>query len=152
MPRVWPLSARKSRSIPPGWWSGEWLWPAARLSLLLGGGWREFVATVLGALAGMLIRVWLRGSTLVPLFITIGAAFGATAASTLGCHALRCPSPDLAPIAAVLQLVPGVPLVTSVIDLATGDILSGLTRGAYAVLMAIGVALGMLLVLAWSVH
>jgi uncharacterized membrane protein YjjP (DUF1212 family) len=121
-------------------------------ALLLGGGWREFAAAVLGALVGMLFRVWLRGSKLVPLLVTIVAAFGATAASTLGCHALRCPSPDLAPIAAVLQLVPGVPLVTSVIDLATGDILSGLTRGAYAVLMAIGIALGMLLVLAWGVR
>jgi uncharacterized membrane protein YjjP (DUF1212 family) len=60
--------------------------------------------------------------------------------------------PNLAPIASVLQLVPGVPLVTAVIDLATGDVLSGVARGAYAALMAAGIALGMLLFLAWGVR
>jgi len=45
-----------------------------------------------------------------------------------------------------------VPLVTTVIDLATGDILSGLVRGAYAIVIAAGIALGMLLFLAWGIH
>ncbi|HEC23456.1 MAG TPA: hypothetical protein ENI95_11130, partial [Chloroflexi bacterium] len=116
----------------------------------LGGGWREFLATVLGAALSMILRVALRPARLIPLMVIVLAAFAATAGSVLGCRALACPSPDLAPIAAALQLVPGVPLVTAVIDLATGDIISGMARGAYAALMAAGIALGMLLFLAWG--
>jgi uncharacterized membrane protein YjjP (DUF1212 family) len=41
-------------------------------------------------------------------------------------------------------------MVTAVIDLATGDILSGVVRGVYAAVIAAGIALGMLLYLAWG--
>lgn len=121
-------------------------------SLLLGGGLRELAAASIGSLVAMLVRVQLNRTRLLPLLITITAAFVATAASWSSCRALACSAPDLAPVAAVLQLVPGVLLVTSVIDLATGDILSGMTRGVYAVLMAVGIALGMLLFLGWGVR
>jgi uncharacterized membrane protein YjjP (DUF1212 family) len=120
--------------------------------LSLGAGWRECVATVIGALLAMIIRLWLHSSRLIPLMVTIAAAFCATTASSLTCRALVCPSPNLAAIAAVLQLVPGVPLVTAIIDLATGDILSGVARGAYGILICFGIALGMLLFLVWGVR
>jgi uncharacterized membrane protein YjjP (DUF1212 family) len=119
-------------------------------AMLLGGGWRELAATVFGAALAMSVRVALRKAALLPLVVVVSAAFVATAASSAGCWALRCPSPDLAPVAAVLQLVPGVPMVTAVIDLATGDILSGVVRGMYAAVIAAGIALGMLLYLAWG--
>jgi uncharacterized membrane protein YjjP (DUF1212 family) len=118
--------------------------------LLLGGGWRELVATMVSAGLAMFARVALRRFALLPLVVVVIAAFIATAVSSLGCWALSCPSPDLAPVAAVLQLVPGVPMVTAVIDLATGDILSGVVRGVYAAVIAAGIALGMLLYLAWG--
>jgi uncharacterized membrane protein YjjP (DUF1212 family) len=120
--------------------------------LSLGASWRECLATVIGALLAILIRLRLQSSHLIPLIVTIAAAFCATAASSLTCRALACPSPNLAAIAAVLQLVPGVPLVTAIIDLATGDILSGVARGAYGILICFGIALGMLLFLAWGVR
>lgn len=120
--------------------------------LSLGASWAEFAATVIGALLSMLIRLQLRAFRLIPLMITIAAAFCATSASSLACIPLACPSPNLAAIAAVLQLVPGVPLVTAIIDLATGDILSGVARGAYGILICFGIALGMLLFLVWGVH
>ncbi len=120
--------------------------------MLLGGGWPEFAAGVLGALAAMLVRLRFRRIPVLPLMVTVVAAFVATAVSRIGCRALTCTSPDLASIAAVLQLVPGVPLLTSILDLATGDILSGVSRGAYAALMAVGIALGMLLFLAWGLR
>ena len=121
-------------------------------AVLLGGGWREFLATVIGALFGMLTRTWIRRAQLLPLMVTVIAAFVSTVGSWGACKGLACTSPDVAPIAAVLQLVPGVPLVTTVIDLATGDILSGLVRGAYAIVIAAGIALGMLLFLAWGIR
>lgn len=122
----------------------------AAFALLFGGGWREVLSTFFAAALAMLIRLGLHRVQLVPLMVTAVAAFGATAASSLGCRLLTCAQPDIVPIAAVLQLVPGVPLVTSVIDLATGDIISGIARGTYAILIAFGVALGMLLYLAWG--
>src|SRR6185369_8525656 len=98
----------------------------------------------------MLARVLMRPLRLVPLLITIIAAFIATAASTLGCAAVGCAQPHIAQVASVLQLAPGVPMVMWVIDMATGDILSGVTRAAYAALIAMGIALGVLLVLMWG--
>jgi uncharacterized membrane protein YjjP (DUF1212 family) len=118
--------------------------------VLLGGGWRELAATVVSAALAMIVRVALRKAALLPLVAVVVAAFVATAASSLGCRALGCPAPDLAPVAVVLQLVPGVPMVTAVIDLSTGDILSGVVRGVYAAVIAAGIALGMLLYLAWG--
>jgi uncharacterized membrane protein YjjP (DUF1212 family) len=119
-------------------------------ALLFGGGRIEFAATLVGAALAMLVRIGLRPVQLVPLMTTAAAAFVATAASSLTCRALGCAQPDVVPVAAVLQLVPGVPLVTSVIDLATGDIISGVSRGAYATLIAFGIGLGMLLFLVWG--
>ncbi len=119
-------------------------------ALLFGGGWLEFAATIVGAALAMLIRIALRPARLMPLMTTATAAFAATAASSIACRSLVCNQPDIAAVAAVLQLVPGVPLVTSVIDLATGDIISGISRGAYAILIAFGIGLGMLLFLVWG--
>src|SRR5574341_772658 len=111
-------------------------------ALLFGGGWREVTATLVGAAIGMLVRTKLRPVRLVPLMITAAAAFGATATGSWSCRMLACTKPEVVPIAAVLQLVPGVPMVTAVIDLATGDIISGVARGAYASVIAVGIALG----------
>jgi uncharacterized membrane protein YjjP (DUF1212 family) len=119
-------------------------------ALLFGGGWREFLAAALGAGLAMAARIALGRIRLVPLIVTVIVAFVATAASTLLCHPFACIRAEIVPVAAVLQLAPGVPLVTWVIDLATGDILSGVSRAAYAALIAMGIALGMLLFLVWG--
>ncbi len=143
----------QQRSIYPAWLLAAGVSiSCGAFGMLMGGGWTEFVAGVLGALAAMLIRLRLRRTLVLPLMVTVVTAFVATAVSRISCHALHCTSPDLASVAAVLQLVPGVPMVTSVLDLATGDILSGVTRGAYAALMAVGIALGMLLFLVWGLR
>jgi uncharacterized membrane protein YjjP (DUF1212 family) len=120
-------------------------------ALLLGAGWQELAATVVAAGLVMTSRMLMRPLRLVPLMLTVIAAFIATAASTFGCMALGCTQPHTAQVATVLQLVPGVPMVTWIIDLATGDILSGVTRAAYGALIAMGVALGVLLFLMWGI-
>lgn len=51
-------------------------------------------------------------------------------------------------IASVLLLVPGVPLVTSVLDLTNYDLVSGVTRGTLALLLALSIGIGVLLTLA----
>ncbi len=144
---------RSQRSPYPAWLVVNGVAVACgAMCMLLGGGWRETGAAMLGALMAMLVRMRLRSERLLPLMVTVVVAFVATATSWLGCRALTCMSSELAEIAAVLQLVPGVALVTAIIDLATGDIQSGVIRGAYAVLLTIGIALGMLLFLAWGIR
>jgi uncharacterized membrane protein YjjP (DUF1212 family) len=140
------------KSIYPAWMIvGGVALACGAFALLLGGGWREFAAATLGAGSAMLLRLGLRSVRLVPFMITVMAAFIATAVSTLSCRPVGCTSVQIVQVASVLQLVPGVPMVTWVIDLATGDILSGVTRAAYTALMAMGIALGMLLFLVWGV-
>ncbi len=119
-------------------------------ALLFGSGWREFAAAALGAALTMALRLAVRHLSLVPLVVTVIAAFVATAASTIACRSLACQQLEIVQVAAVLQLVPGVPMVTWAIDLATGDILSGISRAAYAALITMGIALGMLLFLFWG--
>lgn len=50
-------------------------------------------------------------------------------------------------IASVLLLVPGVPLITALLDLVHLDLVSGLSRGIYAVLILVCIAIGMLPIL-----
>jgi uncharacterized membrane protein YjjP (DUF1212 family) len=53
-------------------------------------------------------------------------------------------SPELAFIASVLFLIPGVPLISSVSDLMDGNILNGLSRGVNALQTSLAIALGLL--------
>jgi len=57
-------------------------------------------------------------------------------------RAVGAPQPRIAVIASVLLLVPGVPLVTSLIDLLLGHLVAGVARGVYAVLLLIGIGIG----------
>jgi uncharacterized membrane protein YjjP (DUF1212 family) len=140
------------KSIYPTWLIvGSVALTCGTFALLLGGGGKEFAAATFGGGLAMLLRTGLRAVRLVPFMVTVIAAFMATAASTLCCRVIGCSSEQIVQVASVLQLVPGVPMVTWVIDLATGDILSGVSRAAYAALMAMGIALGMLLFLVWGV-
>lgn len=122
----------------------------AAFGALLGAGWREILAGFIGSAVAIVIRRRMTDPRLLAVVIVVTCSFFATASSRLSCLALGCPEPDLASIAAVLQFVPGVPLVTAVIDLASGDLLSGLARGAYGVLMAAAIAVGILLFIGWG--
>lgn len=118
--------------------------------LLIGADWREVIATLVAAALAAALRLRLVRLQLIPLMVVILTAFVSTAASWLGCQALACQTTNLAEISGVLQLVPGVLLVTAIVDLTTGDMLSGVARAAYGALIAFGIALGMLLFLVWG--
>ena len=83
-----------------------------------------------------------------PYLITSVGAAVATAVSYVLVRALVAPSPRLGLIASVLLFVPGTPLVTALLDLIHLDLISAVTRGAYAVFLVVNIAIGMLLVLA----
>jgi uncharacterized membrane protein YjjP (DUF1212 family) len=118
--------------------------------LLIGADWREFTATAVAAALAAVLKLRLVRLRFIPLMVTVLTAFAATAASWLGCRALACQNANLAEISAVLQLVPGVLLLTAIVDLTTGDMLSGVARAAYGLLIVLGIALGMLLFLVWG--
>jgi uncharacterized membrane protein YjjP (DUF1212 family) len=59
---------------------------------------------------------------------------------------------DKAVLASVLYLIPGVPLVTSLLDIAHGDCASGLSRGAHALLLVVCIGAGVLMFFAALGH
>jgi uncharacterized membrane protein YjjP (DUF1212 family) len=53
--------------------------------------------------------------------------------------------PETALAAAVLLLVPGVPLINAAQDLIRGHLVTGITRGVTGLLISLAIALGLLL-------
>ena len=117
---------------------------------LNGGSTPEFVAAMAASGIGQGIRMRLSRRYLNPIAITVVCA----AIATLLCHfALKAllwvgwapQMQDSAFLAAVLFLVPGMPLVTAALDLVRLDLISGMTRVVYALLLLAGGAFGMML-------
>lgn len=116
------------------------------------GGMTECIAAVVGAGSGQLLRKLLQQSQLNLIAITVMCA----AIATLLCHltlqglalaGLPASTVQAGFLAAVIFLVPGMPLVTAALDLVRFDLVSGLTRTAHALLIMFSVAIGVLLVL-----
>jgi len=116
-------------------------------AVILGGGPLEFIAATLGAAAAQIIRLFLVKRRTNSYLVTASCAAIASAVSYALAHLTVAPLPRLAIIASVLLLVPGVPLVTSLLDLIHFDLISGVTRGVYAVLLLVTIGIGMLIVL-----
>ncbi|MCC7207505.1 MAG: threonine/serine exporter family protein [Anaerolineae bacterium] len=126
------------------------------LALVLGGSVLDFFAAALGSGVAMFVRGSLGRRGFSPLPSTVVSAAVATAITlAMGAlftqigPALGIPNvPPLAVIASVLLLVPGVPLVAALVDLTHLDLVSGTVRAAYAALLIVCIALGVLAVLA----
>ncbi len=127
-------------------------------ALILGGGPLEFAAATAAASPAQVVRMKMLRARFNPLPVTVVCATLATAISygllqLLGPTALSLGwplSPRLGVIASVLLLVPGVPLVTAVLDLTRFDLVAGTARGLYALLLLTCIGIGMLIVLAWT--
>lgn len=120
---------------------------------LLGGGQLvEFIGATLGAGVGQAIRFKLIDRKLNPIPITVLCAAIATLLCYFTTFALESvghstPTPQYGFQASVLFLVPGVPLVTSALDLVRFDLVSGLSRLMYALLLLFSIAVGILITL-----
>lgn len=114
---------------------------------ILGAGATEFVAATAGAGLAQALRLRLHQIQINAFALTVIAAFAASFMAWLVCTALDAAHTDLAVIASVLLLVPGVPLVNSVIDLSNNDLVSGVTRGTFAFMLALSIGIGVLLTL-----
>jgi uncharacterized membrane protein YjjP (DUF1212 family) len=127
-------------------------------ALIIGGGPLEFIAAVCGASAAQTLRIRLNRLHINPIPVTAICAALATAISfglaqlsvRIGPALGLTPIPRLGVIASVLLLVPGVPLVSSIIDITHLDLVSSTARGVYAMVLFVSIGIGMLIVLAWT--
>ena len=117
-------------------------------AVILGGGPLEFVAAAVGAAGGQAVRMRLAARHVNPYLITAVCSTIASIVTYLIMLVIAAPAARSGLIASVLFLVPGVPLVTALLDLIHLDLISGVTRGVYASILLINIGVGMLLVLA----
>lgn len=130
------------------------------LAAILNGGPIEFIAAFCGATAAQIVRFKMIDARFRPIPISVVCAAIATLISygiirlaqpvflpLLVQWGFHLPSPRAGVVASVLLLVPGVSLVTSVLDIVRFDLVSGVARGIYAFTLIICIALGMLMVL-----
>lgn len=117
----------------------------AAFSRLFGGDWIIFGITFGASAAAMFLRQTLTHHYFNPLLVVVACAFVAGGlASTAGLFNLSN-QPETALAAAVLLLVPGVPLINAAQDLIRGHMVTGITRGVTGLLISLAIALGLLL-------
>lgn len=115
----------------------------AAFGRLFGGDATLMIVVFVASSAAMFVRQELHHRNFNPLIITIATAF--VAGIIAGSTALFGGKTDTAQAAAVLLLVPGVPLINAAEDLIRGHIVTGLARGFSGLLIALAIALGLAL-------
>ncbi len=117
----------------------------AAFSRLFGGDWIIFGITFGSSAVAMFLRQELTHRYFNPLLVVVACAFVAGClASTAGLFNWSN-QPETALAAAVLLLVPGVPLINAAQDLIRGHLVTGITRGITGLLISLAIALGLLL-------
>lgn len=119
----------------------------ASFAHILGGGWAEFAAAGLGGTVAQAVRLLLARLRVNAFALTVVCSFAAALIASLVCLLLDVSLPQHALAASVLLMVPGVPLITSVLDLSSNDIVSGVARGALAFLLALSIGIGLVIAL-----
>jgi uncharacterized membrane protein YjjP (DUF1212 family) len=109
---------------------------------LFGGGALEFAVVLVAAGAAHLLRGWMQERGLGRLLVTGLVAGFATALALALATLAGAQRPGPALLGAVILLVPGVLMVSSVADLFRGDVLSGSARAVSALLVLIAIAGG----------
>ncbi len=120
----------------------------ACLSQIFGGGWPEFVAVFVSAAASLVVRQELTARGAGLLLQVPPAAFIATVVVWLVGALVGMERFPIAVPSAVLYLVPGVPLITSLNDLLGNFLISGVARAAQAALIVIEIGVGVALAVA----
>lgn len=114
-------------------------------SKMFGGDWPVFGITVAASSVAMAVRQELLKRHFNPLVVVTITAFIAGVIASLASVFQISPQPQIALVASVLLLVPGVPLINSVEDLIGGHLITGVARGINGGLISLGIALGLLL-------
>jgi len=137
------------RTVPRGynWWVTALAVGSAcaAFSRLLGGDWPVFGVALLASGVAVIVREELAKRGLNALLVVIMTAFAAGGLVGLVSRFQFSPRPELALVASVLFLVPGVPGINAVADLIKGHIVVGLARAANSVLIVLAIVLGLIL-------
>lgn len=120
----------------------------ACLCLLAGGNYIDGIVACLGAFVGSMVRTYITRHKFNPMISFVVASFITTmiagANTILGWGA----APETALATAVLYLVPGVPLINSLIDLIEGYLSSAWNRALFGASILLCIAVGMTLSIA----
>jgi len=119
----------------------------AAFSRLFGADWGAFGATFMASGVAMFVRQELLHRHFNPLLVVIATAFVAGLLASSAKHLALSAHPELATAAAVLLLVPGVPLINAAEDLIEGHLVTGIVRGINGGIIVLALALGLLLAL-----
>jgi uncharacterized membrane protein YjjP (DUF1212 family) len=124
-------------------------------AILSGGNWIDGLAAFVSSSCGLLLRFRLQKNRLNPIALTVACAAFATSLCNamvqgLAGFGLKSPLPQAGFLAAVLFQVPGMLLVTATLDLVRLDLISGMARVTYALLQLFSVAIGILIVMAFT--
>ncbi len=115
----------------------------AAFSRLFGADLPVMAVTFCAAACAMFIRQELSKHHLNHFIVVVITAFIAGSIAGLAVRYNVGTRPDLGLAAAVLLLVPGVPLITSVEDILHGSILMGIARGVFGLVVSLGIAIGL---------
>ena len=142
--------AAQSRAYPPLVTALALSLGCASFAALFGGEIRAIGATAIAAGAAQLLRTRLQRANLgrllpVGIVAAVASGLGLALATLFG-----SPAPTLAMLSAVLLLVPGALMVSSISDLFRGDTIAGLARAAAAALTISAVASGIWAVLLFT--
>jgi uncharacterized membrane protein YjjP (DUF1212 family) len=117
----------------------------AAFSRLFGGDWTIALVTFAASTVAMLVRQELHKRHFNPFLIVVVTAFVASAIASASALLHLGNQPQYALTAAVLLLVPGVPLINAAQDLMKGYMITGIARGVTGAVIAACIALGLLL-------
>lgn len=119
---------------------------AAAFTLMYVGSWFEaFIAFIVGTIV-LIVVSWLEG---YPVPTVLQAATGAVVAAGLvmGLADLIVFNSNVVILGSVMILAPGVAMTTAIRDMLSGELVSGVTRGAEALAIAVAIATGVAIIL-----
>jgi uncharacterized membrane protein YjjP (DUF1212 family) len=148
-PRSAIADLRSARNLPPSFGPGVIVLGhaviAMGLAVILAGRWTDIaVAAVLGAGVGLIKQLTARRRLAIQVFLPVLCAFlVAAAVALLGRTGV---DPQLLPpiLGALVTFIPGGLLTTAVIELATGQMISGASRLVYGTLQLVLLSLGII--------
>ena len=115
------------------------------LCLLAGGNWVDGLFTLVAAMAGLSVRQEMVKRRFNLMISVVCSALVTTLISGIDVLYEVGQSPQSSVATAVLFLIPGVPLINSIIDLLEGYIPVGIARGAFGGFVLLCIAVGMFL-------
>ena len=112
---------------------------------LFGGDWIAAGLVLVASAVGLLVRQWLAARKVLPALNVLATSLTVSVLTALGCRLLPSATPQHALAAAVLLLIPGVPLIHAFSELGRGYSIMAVARGAQGLVVSFAIALGLLL-------